>query len=107
MSELIEFHDSSLTSVAFVGTSVRLDLRAYVHRWEELDGVLRGTGWIRPVRIILSEGFGDDAPELPVDLDGGVCLAEAAKPRRRTRSRRPHRVVEAIADRDAGSYAVA
>ena len=75
MSEFIEFHDSTLISVAFVGTSVRLDLRAYVHRWEKLDGVLKGTGWIRAARIILSEGFSDDTPELPVDLGGGAVRA--------------------------------
>ncbi len=75
MREFIEFHDSTLTSVDFVGTSLRLDLRAYVHRWEKQEGGLKGTGWIRHVRIVLPDGVGDNATELPVDLNGGSVRA--------------------------------
>jgi hypothetical protein len=71
MNESIEFHDSRVTSVAFVGTSIQIDLRAYVHRWEKRDGGLSGTGWFRPVRIVLSDAIGDVPTDLPLDLDGG------------------------------------
>ncbi len=71
MSESIEFHDSTLTSVSFQGASVEIELRAYVHRWERVEGTLMGTGWVRPVRIVLSEGAGGNPPQLPLELYGG------------------------------------
>jgi hypothetical protein len=75
MSESIEFHDSRLTSIHFVGTSMLIDVRAYVHRWERLEGVLKGTGWIRPVRISLSDAAGDPPSDTPLDLYGGEVRA--------------------------------
>jgi hypothetical protein len=49
----IEFHDSVIVAIAQEGTSLRLSLDAYVHQWELVAGIWKGTGWSQPVQIIM------------------------------------------------------
>jgi hypothetical protein len=53
MSTWIEFHDSTISAIASDGTSIRINLDAYVHRWERVEAVWKGTGWMQPVQIIV------------------------------------------------------
>jgi hypothetical protein len=71
MSNSVEFHDSTLSAISQEGTSVRVSLDAYVHRWNLVEGVWKGTGWMQPVQIIVGSGASAMMAEVPVDLDGG------------------------------------
>jgi hypothetical protein len=68
----IEFHDSTLVGVNHTTNDVEVILDAYVHRWDILGDAWTGTGWVQPVRILISDVGGRSiAPVLPVDISYG------------------------------------
>jgi hypothetical protein len=68
----LEFHDSTLATVNYTANDVEVVLDAYVHRWETLGASWTGTGWMRPVRILISDvGGGPIARVLPIDISDG------------------------------------
>ena len=70
--ELIEFHDSDLTDCVRTGANIELRINAYVHRWEQLDGCWRGTGWVQDLSIVVSDAHVDETmPRLPVSISDG------------------------------------
>ena len=71
----IEFHDSTLVAVTQEGTSLCLSVDAYVHHWELVAGMWKGTGWAQPVKIIMGGATCARLPTLPADLDGGEIRA--------------------------------
>jgi hypothetical protein len=72
VTEWLEFHDSALTAVSTRATHVEILLDAYIHRWERLHNVWKGTGWSRSVRILVSSpAAGPATPPLPVDISDG------------------------------------
>jgi len=75
MRSSVEFHDSTISAIALEGTSIRVCLDAYVHRWDRIDGMWHGTGWTQPVQILLEDASNAGLPALPVDLDGGEVRA--------------------------------
>ncbi len=70
MHSSIEFHDSRISAIGREGTSIRITLDAYVHRWDVLGDTWKGTGWIQTVEIMLTHASGTPL-EAPVDLHGG------------------------------------
>ena len=79
VSDSLEFHDSTLSSIAVEGVVVRLGIDAYVHRWAAVGVTFKGTGWIVPVRVVLADASADFSIDLPVDLDGGEIRAGAGQ----------------------------
>ena len=72
MSTTLEFHDSTLTALSETSVGVTLDLDAYVHRWEASGDSWHGTGWMQPVRILISGARREQlAAALPLDIAGG------------------------------------
>jgi hypothetical protein len=72
VADWLEFHDSRLIAIKQAGTDVEIDLEAYVHRWDPLGDSWRGTGWILPLRMYLTNVFKDPGvPTLPVDIAEG------------------------------------
>ena len=71
MQKEIEFHDSKLVAIAQDGISLCLTVDAYVHCWEKVAGMWKGTGWVQPVRICMVGANCTEPPELPEDLYGG------------------------------------
>jgi hypothetical protein len=68
----IEFHDSTLKGCEQFGADVEIGLDAYVHRWNMVDGAWRGTGWVQPVRVLVSNVVGPwVAPVTRVDISSG------------------------------------
>jgi hypothetical protein len=69
----LEFHDSTLSAVNQTADDVEVIMDAYVHRW----GAWKGTGWMQPVRILISEVRGRSVvPILPVYIsDGHLAVA--------------------------------
>ncbi len=53
----IELHDSRVTGIRTEGSDVVLDLDAYVHLSDGEPGVDAGTGWTRPIRITVRDGW--------------------------------------------------
>ena len=72
MKTWLEFHDSTLTALTETKVGVTLDLTAYVHCWEASGESWLGTGWMQPVRILISgAGHGRPATDLPIDVADG------------------------------------
>ena len=71
MPDWLEFHDSTISSIAVDGSCVRISLNAYVHRWTAAGDTWKGTGWIQPVQVSLTDATGHISTEPPVDLNGG------------------------------------
>jgi len=68
----IEFHDSELTAVNETNHGVTVDLDAYVHRWESSGDSWHGTGWMQPVRILISGAAHERlAAVLPLGVSDG------------------------------------
>jgi hypothetical protein len=68
----LEFHDSTLAVVNHTTKDVVVELDAYVHRWDAVGDSWTGTGWMQPVRILISDVGGRSiAPALPVDISDG------------------------------------
>ncbi|HYV17947.1 MAG TPA: hypothetical protein VFC25_02825 [Verrucomicrobiae bacterium] len=78
MSDHVEFHDSDLLAVEQVGRQVRISLDAYVHRWEQVDGCWKGTGWLQRVTAVLDDSQASGIPEVPVELSDGVLRTGSA-----------------------------
>lgn len=74
----LEFHDSTIVAIAHEDTSLRLSVDAYVHYWELVAGIWKGTGWTQPVQIIIGGATCGRLPALPADLDGGEIRADRA-----------------------------
>jgi hypothetical protein len=74
ITEALEFHDSSLSTLSLSGGDAILELeQAYVHRWERDGDHWLGKGWIKPVRIRLTGAFpGTSTPALPADISEGT-----------------------------------
>lgn len=72
MATWIEFHDSALVALNHTGADLEVVLNAYVHRWDTLGDRWTGTGWLQPVRILMSDVGGRSvAPVLPIDISDG------------------------------------
>jgi hypothetical protein len=71
MPSYLEFHDSTVLGIERDGDTVGINLDAYVHRWEQVDGQWRGTGWSQLVRIRFHEASLTAPPDLPAELAGG------------------------------------
>jgi hypothetical protein len=73
----LEFHDSTLSAVNQTAEDVEVGLDAYVHRWDALSDSWKGTGWMQPVRVLISEVGGRSVvPILPVEIsDGHLAVA--------------------------------
>jgi hypothetical protein len=71
----IEFHDSKIVAIAYEGTSLCLSVNAYVHHWELVAGMWKGTGWVRPVKIVMSGANCTRVPTLPAELADGEIRA--------------------------------
>lgn len=68
----IEFHDSQLRSVSIGDAGIELNLEAYVHVWEDVEGSRRGTGWIQAVRVTVAGAHASTISDvLPVDISSG------------------------------------
>jgi hypothetical protein len=68
----LEFHDSTLAAFNHTVKDVEVVLDAYVHRWDTFGDSWTGTGWMQPVRILISDiGERAIAPLLPVDVSHG------------------------------------
>lgn len=53
-----------------------MDLNAYVHRWEIVTGVWKGTGWICPARMVVRNALLAAAVhDLPVNISAGRIRA--------------------------------
>lgn len=77
MHSEIEFHDSDVTSVSKRDSVVLIGLAAYVHRWPHTGDDAKGTGWIVPVEIALSESDMSVSAECPIELtDGEIHLVD-------------------------------
>ncbi len=50
----LEFHDSDLLGVCQEGDSVVLELDGYVYQTEKVNGRLVDSGWMQPLRIVIS-----------------------------------------------------
>ncbi len=73
MASWIEFHDSWLESAQIGPDGALLLLRAYVHQWEQVDGIWKGTGWSQPTSVTIGPpAIGKETTE-EVDVSGG-CL---------------------------------
>lgn len=70
----VEFHDSIISSIGNEGGAIRLHLDAYVHRWQRVDGIWKGTGWMQPVQILIQGPAPVELPELPAELDSGEIV---------------------------------
>jgi hypothetical protein len=79
MRSEIEFHDSTIVAIAQEGTSLRLSVDAYVHRWELVAGKWKGTGWKQPVQIIMVGATCARPSELPARLYTGEIRASQVK----------------------------
>ena len=51
MSQVIEFHDSTLTRVTRVASGIEVEVEAYVHRSPGKPAVDPGEGWVIPCKI--------------------------------------------------------
>jgi hypothetical protein len=71
----VEFHDSTVSAITREGTSIRISVDAYVHRWDRVDGTWKGTGWIQPILIALVNASNETPLECPATLAGGEILA--------------------------------
>jgi hypothetical protein len=73
MPSWMEFHDSWLESAELGADGAFLLLKAYVHRWEQVDGIWKGTGWSQPISVTIGPpAIGDETTE-ELGLYGG-CL---------------------------------
>ena len=80
MNDAIEFHDSTLSGIAFDGRDLVVRLApAYVHRSEGRPGVDPGSGWLQDVDLIIAEAVVESSPsDVPVELcDGSLSVGEA------------------------------
>jgi hypothetical protein len=73
MPRWIEFHDSHLQYSRLDAGGAQLHLEAYVHQWEEVNGLWTGTGWYIPVRFSIGNPASGNPINEELDLDGG-CL---------------------------------
>jgi hypothetical protein len=81
VTEWFEFHDSTLTAVQASDTQIELLLHGYVHRWEPLTDGWKGTGWIQPVRIVVSDPAAvPPVPLLPADVSEGGLHCDGIAP---------------------------
>lgn len=71
MPDFLEFHDSTIVSVATDQQSLHIGIDAYVHRWQKVEGRWMGSGWVQPVRITLSESITWPHLGLPAGLTSG------------------------------------
>src|SRR5437867_227746 len=71
MVDSIEFHDSTISSVAHDGEAARVTLDAYVHRWERVHDSWKGTGWGQRVEIVVIGAPNLTLRDLPAELSGG------------------------------------
>jgi hypothetical protein len=68
----LEFHDSRLVAVNHTIKDVEILLDAYVHRWDAVGDSWTGTGWMQPVRILMSDVGGRSlGPVLPIAISDG------------------------------------
>src|SRR5262245_52595681 len=74
MTQFIEFHDSRLLSAVDAGHETRLELDAYMHRWERRDGAWVGTGWSQPIRVSVAGARRLTAVGLPRTIGTGVII---------------------------------
>lgn len=77
MNAAIEFHDSRLEAVDFVGPDLVIRLRpAYVHRWEGEPGVGPRSGWLQDVDVVVIGAVLESSPPVyPVEIaDGEVVV---------------------------------
>lgn len=72
----IEFHDSTTVAIVQEGASLNLSVDAYLHHWELVAGMWKGTGWAQPVKISMVGATCAQRPALPADLDGGEIRAK-------------------------------
>ena len=72
MINSIEFHDSTISTIAHDDEAARLTLDAYVHRWERVNDSWKGTGWGQRVEILVLGAAKVTSPELPAELRGGT-----------------------------------
>jgi hypothetical protein len=72
----IEFHDSTIVAIVQEGASLNLSVDAYLHHWELVAGMWKGTGWAQPVKISMGGATCAQRPALPADLDGGEIRAK-------------------------------
>ena len=75
----IEFHDSVVDAIVASGDGVSIHLTAYVHRWEQQEGVWVGTGWTQPHTIVVRKPITrNPAFETPAEIaDGFVGVNDA------------------------------
>lgn len=96
--DAIEFHDSKLRAISWVGRDALLEMRVYVHRSDGGPGRDGGEGWFQDAEVLIAEaavraelaggvlwvidGFAEAAGErfdnllpLPCDLAGDVELS--------------------------------
>ena len=71
MRSELEFHDSTILSIAQAGASIQIGIDGYIHRWDKASGVWKGEGWGQPVQITLTGALGSNVREYSKDLDGG------------------------------------
>lgn len=68
----LEFHDATLLTVtAMTGDSLRMVLRAYIHRWNFEGDRWQGTGWRQLVHITIGTDQRVLVPALPADVVSG------------------------------------
>lgn len=75
LTHSIEFHDSTVLATVLEGTSLRISVDAYVHRWNQIDGRWKGTGRAQPVQLVLLKASSNAQLKCPADLDGGEVRA--------------------------------
>jgi len=76
MNKSIEFHDSTLSKITQVNTTIILHFdKAYIHQSEGIPGIDKGTGWIQAIDIQLSQANINILPEeLPTTLNNGYII---------------------------------
>lgn len=67
----IEFHDSTVSAIAIEAASIYITLDAYVHRWDIVGVIWKGTGWVQPVQITINSTAAAPQCAVPSDLDSG------------------------------------
>ncbi len=79
MQRAIEFHDSELIGLETAGDWLVLSLDAYVHRWERIEGLWTGTGWMQPVTLRLKAAASATRLWLPVRVSEGSLSVGSAQ----------------------------